>query len=143
MKKYKVFLLVVLPGFIILIYLFCNEASISRKPLAYPILNPKIANTEDYLKQEDQKLITTSDLIIACQIRIHRAGNHTNDTASDILYGVSILDFNPTIGSIKFNEEIFISSDLTTKKRNLNCLSRIVVCKNRAGNLKYKVQFSF
>jgi len=143
MNKYKVFLLVVLPGFITLIYLSCNEANVSRKPLTYPILNSRLANTADYLKQENQKLIPKSDLIIACQIRILRAGNHANDTVSNIFYGVSILDFNPTISSKIFNEEIFISNGFATKKRNLNRFSRIVICKDSLSNLKYKAQFSF
>jgi hypothetical protein len=143
MKTYRVLLLVFLPGFITLIYLSCNEANVSKEQLTYPILNSRIAGTEDYLKQEGQRLIPKSDLIIACQIRILRSGNHTIDTASNIFYGVNILDLNLIIGSKTFNEEIFISNDFATKKRNLNRFSRIVVCKDSSGNWKYKVQFSF
>lgn len=143
MQKYKIFLLVLLPGFITLIYLSCNEADVSRKPLTYQIINSRIANTANYLKQKNPKLIPTSDLIIDCQIRILRAGYHTNDTASYIFYGVSILDFNPTIGSKIFNEEIIISNEFATEKRNLNCFSRIVICKSTSGNSKYKFKISF
>jgi hypothetical protein len=143
MKEPKILLLVFLPGFITLIYLSCNEAKVSKEQLTYPMLNSKRANTADYLKQEDQKLIPKSDLIIACQIRILRSGNHTYDTAATIYLGVSIQDCNLTIGSKIFSEEMSISKVVSTKKRKLNCFSRIVVCKDNSGNLKYKVQFSF
>jgi hypothetical protein len=141
MKKYKVLLLVVLPGFITLIYLYFNESKVSNERLAYSILNSRIA--EDYLKRENQKPIPKSVLIIACQIKKFRAGNHINDTASAIFYVVRMQDCNLTIGSKIFNEEISISKDISTKKRELNYFSRIVVCKDSSGNLKYKFHFSF
>jgi hypothetical protein len=141
MKKYKVLLLVVLPGFITLIYLYFNEAKVSNKPLAYSILNSRIG--EDYLIRENQKSIPQSVLIIACQIEKFRDENHTSDTASAIFYSVSIQDCNLIIGSEIFNEEISISKVISTKKGNLNCFSRIVVCKDSSGNLKYKFHFSF
>ena len=143
MKKYKIFLLVVLPGFVTLIYLSCNEAKVSREPLSYPILNSRIARTVDDIKPESQKLVSNSELVIICQFVIPEAGNQTKGNASSIFCGVSIQDGNLTIGSRVIDEGITISKAVSTKKRILNCFSRIVICKGSSGSLKYKFHFSF
>jgi hypothetical protein len=143
MKELKILILIFLPGFITLIYLYCYKSKVFYERSPNPILNSRKTNAVEYLKQANQKLIPRSVLIIACQIKKFRVGNYTNDTASVIIYTVRMQDCNTKIGSKIFNEEISISKIISGKKRNLNCVLRIVVYVDSSDNLKYKFHFSF
>jgi hypothetical protein len=141
MKKYKVLILVVLPAIMTIVYLSFSETEVSNERVASPNLNSRIVGIGDYLKFENLKSIPKSGFVTTCQVIIPGSENQAKGNASAVFCSVSLQDGNLAIGSRVIQEEISISKNLSTKKRNLTILSRIGVCKDSSVTCRFHFSF--